>query len=188
MKFCGFIYLTVRIVASRAKVPLLVVQSLAVDCLLALPLTDHHVKLILPAVWKNVFYLSPVVAMHWQRSHTKPNTSFNFELEVRSREFQTTLNMTIPPVSQANLQAQFPFVWLCSVQNTPTLLTKHFTITANRVIDIFLHKPFNLLLSNFPSFLPHPLNKHRHRARSQSLGTYFHCQRSQSLCFEKGTP
>lgn len=96
-----------------------------------------------------MFYHSSSVSITGQRSLTKPKTSLTLELEDRSREIRTKRKVTIPPISQTTVQAQCPTGGLCFFQNTLRLATKHLTLMANGIIDIFPHKPFNVLLSNF---------------------------------------
>lgn len=127
------------------------VQNLAVDCLLGTSLIDHHVEAILPGLRKAVFYHSSSVAITCQRSLIKPKASFTLELERKSRIIQTTRKITTPPVSQPKVQAQCPTGKLCSVHNIPRLATKHLTLMANGIMNIFPHKPFNRLLSNYSS-------------------------------------
>lgn len=86
MKSCGFIYLTVCIGEFRARVTLLVVQNLPLDCLLCGSSIVHHVKSILPGLQKCVLYHSSSVPATGQRAPTEPKTSLTFEIEDGSRK------------------------------------------------------------------------------------------------------
>lgn len=66
MMLYGLIHLTVRIGEYPAKVTFLVVQQLAVDCLLGTLYMDSGVKAILPGIRKVLFYHSLSVAITGQ--------------------------------------------------------------------------------------------------------------------------
>lgn len=104
------------------------VWDLAVDCIFGTSFIDHHVKAIILELRNVVFYHLPSVAITCQRSFAKPEISLTFESEDQSRKLRTTRKVTIPPVSQANLQARVPNSALCSVQNIQRLATKHLTL------------------------------------------------------------
>ena len=64
MRALGEIPLYVRIGEFTARVPFLVVTSLAVDCILGTTFLDGHVKTILPPQRKVIFYRSEPLALN----------------------------------------------------------------------------------------------------------------------------
>lgn len=83
-KSCGLMQLNIRIGEFQARPPFLVVQILAVDCLLGTSFINQHVEAILAELRKVMSYQSFSVARAAERSLTKPKTSITFELEERS--------------------------------------------------------------------------------------------------------
>lgn len=67
----GLIQLTTRTEKFRARIPFLVVQNLAVDCILGILYIEYHVKAILPEIWKVLFDHFSSAAITGQRSLLK---------------------------------------------------------------------------------------------------------------------
>lgn len=87
VKSCGPIHLTVHIGDFRRKVPFLVIQNLAVDCLAEKSFIDHHAKVVLTRIQKVVSYHCPSGAITSQRSLNKPKTFFTLAFEDHSQKF-----------------------------------------------------------------------------------------------------
>lgn len=85
---CGLFHLTVRIEEFQARVPFLVVQNIAVGCLLAKSCVDHHVKAILPRLQKVLFYRSCSTEITGQRSRSQSKISLPFAFEDQSRKYR----------------------------------------------------------------------------------------------------
>lgn len=149
MKSCGLTYLTARIREFQAMKLVLVVQILAVKCLLGTSFVYHHVKTISPGLRKVVFYYSLYVAVTCQRSNSRPTTSFNLEFEDQPRKIWAARNLLTSPLSQARLRAKFSTEALCSVESTPRLATNHLTLMASGITETFPYKPFNVFLIIF---------------------------------------
>lgn len=154
-KPCNFIHLTVRTGGFRARLPFLAVQNLAVHCLLRLAFINQHVKAILLGLRKAVLHRSPSVAITGQRSFGKLRTPLSFAFQNPSRKVRKKRGKPVPPMSQANLQAQCPPGSLYSVQKAPKPATKHLVLVANEITDIVRYKPFNVLLPNFSPYSVH---------------------------------
>lgn len=142
------IHLTVRTGEFRPRVQLPAVQNTSMDCLLETSVISHRVKATPPRLQKLMFYHSLSVNVPSQRFLTALKTSLTLQMEYQFRNMRTTQEVTIPPLSQAVLQAQCPTRGLFSVQHTSRLATKHLMLMANYNVDIFPNKPFTVLLSS----------------------------------------
>ena len=132
MKALREIPLLVRIGAFMARVPFLVVTSLAVDCNLGTTFLDRYVKAILPLQWKVVFHDTPPVALvgttpsRYARKMASKSTAQQlqpsdkperkqvvFPANTPSRKIGLVRGVTIPPMSQALVRAATPVGGLC---------------------------------------------------------------------------
>lgn len=172
IKFCGLFHHTVRISEFRTRVPFLRVPNLPVEFLLGTSFIKLHVKAILLKLRKVMFYHSLSVPSTGQSSCTKQKTPLTEESEDRSRKIRTTQEGTILLIFRAELQAWCPTLGLCAVQNTRILAANYLSLMAKRIMDIFLHKPFNVFLSRFFSCPVHvsrtPSSDKPSRPRSRS--------------------
>lgn len=144
------------------------------DCLLETLFIHHHVNTNLHGLLRVVFYLSPFVSVTAQRVLSKPKTPLTIALEYQSRKTRTARKVTIPPMSRADVQKQCPTGGICSNQNPSRLAAEHYTSMVNGLMDIFPHKPFHVVLSNF---FPLPV----HLSRTSSPGTLLELQNGLSL-------
>ena len=168
MKALGEIYLTVRIGEFTARVPFLVVTSLAVDCILGTTFLDRHVKAILPPQRKIIFHDAPPVALvgttasrHDQKMASrgtarqlKPADASErkrgaFPTNTPSRKIRLVKGVTIPPMTQAVVEVATPVGGLCFLQNSPKTAHKNLTLLAQGVMDVIPEEPFSAMLSNF---------------------------------------
>lgn len=97
LRFCGFTHLIDRIRQHRTKVPLVVVQNLAVERLLSTPFINHHVKRTLLGLQKALFHHFSVTVIG-QRSFSNPKICLPLELENKSRKVRTSRRTAIPPL------------------------------------------------------------------------------------------
>lgn len=100
MNFCGLTHLTVRIAEFRARVPFLVVQTLAVDCLSKISFIGHHVKSVLSGLLKSVFFTSLLSQSQFNNPITnrEPFSLLNLKTDPRNYE---QLGKKILLISQA---------------------------------------------------------------------------------------
>lgn len=126
-------------------------QNLAVDCVLGTSCIDLHVEAVIPGLQKVVSYHTLSVTITDQRFSIEPKISVALVLEDRSQKIRRTRKATIRLLSQAERQAHCSTEGLCFVQSTPRLATEHLTLMASEIKNIFPHKNFYVLLSNFSS-------------------------------------
>lgn len=127
------------------------VQNRAVEQLLGTSFIDHQAKASLPGLRRYVFHNSLFVAITGQPSRTRLKTDVPQKVTDRSRKSWTAQEVTIPPMSQANVQERCQTRELCSVQSTHRIASSHCTLRATKSIEIYPYKRLNMLLSNsFP--------------------------------------
>lgn len=141
-----------------SKTTILVVLSLALDSLLGTSFIDHHVRAMLPGIWKVGFYHFLSVAITVHRFSTTPKTILTLQLDDQSQRAWTTRRVAIPSTSQEKLQAHSPIRGLCFVQKAGGLAIKHDTLIPSGIKDTFPQILSDVLLSVF-SLCPFHISK-----------------------------
>ena len=165
----GTILLTLRIGQLQMRVAFLVVSRLAADMILGTTFIDRHVRAILPSARKIALKGAPSVPIigETKKKGTPPPTAAEPQVDrpnttrtpasTVSRKIRLARRVTVPPMSQTQVEVQSDIGGLSFLQNHPKMVHKHLALMANGVMELYPKRSFRVLLSNFsdqPANLP----------------------------------